>query len=344
MNIILDFLEKNWQRLQLGHFGDPLNWACILKTPRFQASSHIIFFVLSEASSEPILVVKIPRVSGDNCRLEREVKNLRAVQAAREGGFDSIPKVIAYEDWKNNRLLVQNALTGRIMRPTLVRRQEKLCIDAVFSWLVELNVVTYSSHRDKYDCFVQAVKKSLDDLESAFSQTSDGKKLIQQTRDLVAPLQGKNIPSVFEHGDLSSPNIIIRSNHKSSVVDWELAEPRGLPAVDLFFFLTYVAFARQKARRYQDYLGAFQTTFFGKNAWARPYITHYSEKLKLSHEVLNPLFILCWCRYVGNLINRLTNFGLLTLDDATCAWLQSNRYYALWKYTLENSDKLNLTR
>ena len=102
MNIVLSYLEYNWQRLQLDRFGSIANLFSVVHTPRFHSSSHIIFFILSAHLSDPILIAKIPRMAGDSCRLDREASILRKIQAIREGGFSSIPCLIAYEDWKNH--------------------------------------------------------------------------------------------------------------------------------------------------------------------------------------------------------------------------------------------------
>ncbi|MFQ6036408.1 MAG: hypothetical protein ACE5NM_11280, partial [Sedimentisphaerales bacterium] len=74
------------------------------------------------------------------------------------------------------------------------------------------------------------------------------------------------------------------------------------------------------------------------------YVARYAERLHLSSEALKPLFILCWSRYVTNIILRLNDFGnsKTRLANETLAWLRSNRYYALWRHTLENIEKLNL--
>ena len=344
MNIALRFLVTHWRRLPLEEFRVPSRLSCIMATPRFRASSHVILFVFADGESDPILVMKVPRLPGDNARLDLEAANLRKLHATRFGGFHSIPRVVACEDYYNNRLLLETALQGQTMSPALVRRQPKVCIEVVLAWLVNLHLATGIRNGDDRRWFEQSALRPLERFGSAFRISPEERHLIEQTRNLITPLQDQDLPLVFEHGDLSSPNILIQENGCPGVVDWELAEPRGLPAVDLFFFLTYIAFARRRARKPEDYMTAFHEAFFGPEAWARSFVIRYAEALKLPTEALNPLFVLCWSRYVSSILMRLNdpNPRSTILKDPTAAWLRSNRYYALWRYTVKHVKELNL--
>jgi hypothetical protein len=150
------------------------------------------------------------------------------------------------------------------------------------------------------------------------------------------------MPLVFEHGDLSHPNIMLLKDGAPGVVDWELAEPRGIPTYDLFFFLTYIAFASQSARKGGEHLAAFQAAFFGRAAWARPYVAAYAARLHLPPHTLTPLFVLCWARYMTSLLLRLDaapTSGRLARETAD--WLRANRYYALWRHAVTNVRALD---
>jgi len=228
------------------------------------------------------------------------------------------------------------------MRPAVVRRQPQVCIEAVLNWLFELHSAQSKLHNEKDDWFTRLISRPLEYFEAMFPVHAAEKELLEKTRELAQPLRKRSFPLVFEHGDLSSPNILMGSNNGIAVVDWELAEPRGLPAVDLFFFLTYAAFARQHARQANDFLNAFQKAFFGPRAWAVSYLLRYSEFLDLPPETLKPLFVLCWSRYVVGLGARLKEHDdpSAPLSEHDANWLRSNRYYALWKYAVDHINEI----
>jgi aminoglycoside phosphotransferase len=343
MNTIVSFLAKHWQRLPLGEVGASPRLSSMVITPRFRASAHVIFFILPPGGTAPCFVVKVPRLPGDNSRLDREVANLRFVHTARAGGFDSIPRVIVYEDHEDCRLLIETALAGQTMSPALVRRQPDLCLDTVRTWLVDLHVATATYNADATDWNRRLLEDPLERFARVFPLCAEERRLLSQTRAHTAALRHAKVPLVCEHGDLSAPNILLHRNDRLGVVDWELAEAQGLPAVDLFFFLTYVAFAQRHARKLRHHLTAFHRAFFGPTAWARPHIVHYAAQLQLSPEVLRRLFVLCWSRYVTNLVMRLHDLHGTgeKLGQETAAWLRMNRYYALWRHTIEHVHELH---
>src|SRR5262245_53963786 len=98
MNYVMQFLNTNRQRLSLEQYGLGRHPQCLLVTPRFRASGHVVFVVLSERTGDPLLVAKVPRLLEASASIEREAAGLQLVQQLRPGGFDSIPRLIACEE------------------------------------------------------------------------------------------------------------------------------------------------------------------------------------------------------------------------------------------------------
>jgi len=341
LNTLQAFFETHRQRLDLGHYGIPARISCLVVTPGFRASNHVVFLVLADGKPDPVLVAKVPRLAGASASVEREVANLQAVQASRPGGFDSIPRVVAFEEYHGRPILVETALVGRSMDPASVRRDLAGCCDAVIGWLTDVQR-PHPSAADA-DRFERLVEQPLRHFAEVFPVSAEEARLLERTWDLVAPLRRAGLPLVFEHGDLSSPNVMRLKDGAAGVVDWELAQPHGLPACDLFFFLTYAAFALRRARAQGDYVAAFHAAFFAPAAWARPYVAAYAERLQMPAHLLTPLFVLCWARYMTSLLVRLD--GAQRSDERlgaeTATWLRANRYYALWRHTLAHLNELD---
>lgn len=342
MNLVLSFLSNNWHRLALQRFGDSTRLSCVMLTPRFRASSHVICFVLTEGQSEPIFVVKLPRLPGDHSRLDREAANLHAANHNRAPEDVSIPRVVAYEDFHQHRLLIETAVPGRTMSPAVVRRQPELCTETAITWLTNLQLATVTRSATASSWFERLIEEPLLQFKKTLPANDDTVRLIDATVALLQSLRHRDIPLVMSHEDFSPPNILLTEKGNIGVVDWELAEPQGLPASDFFFFLTYIAFARNGARKNAEYIKAFQQAFFGANTWSQPYARRYGESLKIPQEILKPLFVATWSRYVTGLIARLQESGEgSTVGNATVQWLKTNRYYVLWRYAIEHVDALN---
>ena len=341
MNTLLTFLENNWQRLDLARYGTLDRLSCVIVTPRFRASSHVVFLLLANGQPDPMLVAKVPRLAEASDGLRREAANLGLVQSVRPDGFDSIPRVVAFEDYGGRPLLIETALAGQPMDRRMVRRHRTRCCEAALAWLLGVPSFLSGANGTPRGWFDRLVEKPLDQVARAFSASADEALPLDETRDLVAPLRDEALPLVVEHGDLSHPNLFLLRSGGLGVVDWELAEPHGLPTHDLFFFLSYVAFALHNARTHREHVAAFRAAFLGRSAWARPYVRTYAEQLGLPPRVLTPLFVLCWARYMAGLLTRLGETDRVEGVGAdTTAWLRSNRYYALWRHALAHLDEL----
>lgn len=342
MNMALSFLTANRERLNLAAFGVNGPLSTVVITPRFRASSHVIFLILTAGKSEPVVVAKTPRLAQATASIEQEVNNLRAVQGLRQGGFDSIPQVIAYEEHCGYPILVETALVGQPMDPKAVRRNLAGCCQKVVDWLVDLQEYQNPGQSTTVKWFDRLIEEPLGYFAERFPVSKEEKTLLEQTRELVAPLSTMNLPLVFEHGDLSHPNLLVRKNGTLGVLDWELADQQGLPAYDLFFFLTYAAFSLADARNNGAHLPAFQSAFWGATSWATPYITDYVRRLPLPPEALKPLFVFSWLRYLVGLLKRLDNAAQtdVQVNAETAHWLRTNRYYSLWQHAVTHAHEL----
>ena len=112
---------------------------------------------------------------------------------------------------------------------------------------------------------------------------------------------------------------------------------------DAFFFLSYIAFSLSNANDSGDYLTPFRDAFFQPNTWATGHLRRYLNRLQIPLVLATPLFALCWTRYLGNLLMRLRVDNSVPVAESTLAQLRDNRYYALWRYTIEHISNFTLS-
>ena len=341
MNVALSFLEDNRQRSGSARYGIGKQSTAVLLTPRFRASRHVLFLVLAEGKAEPALVVKIPRLPAEHEGLRREAANLHAARSGSAMDPESIPQVVACEPYRGRMMLAETVLTGLPMAQALVRRRPAECCRMVLDWLAALPGQGGCGSGES-GCVSRLIHRPLEQFAASLRLSMEEHHLLEQTQVAVSTLREAAFPSVFEHGDLSHPNLLILRSGALGVIDWELAEPQGLPAQDLFFFLTYVAFAGARADSTGHYIGAFHLAFFGPSAWARPYVLAYARRLGLPVELLTALFVACWARRATGLADRLLGApgAAEELDPESIAWLRANRYYSLWRHTVVHLGEL----
>jgi aminoglycoside phosphotransferase len=342
VNAAMAFLAQHWDRLALHEFGSPADFASVLITPRFQTSAHVVYLILSKHSAEPVLVIKAARRAAEaNNALTREAFNLKAVHASRPGGFDSIPRLITFEEYAGTPILLETAVSGRVLKSSDVRRRPREYAQAVFEWVATLHAA--SAHRSARPTIAgrNSWTEPLDRVVRDHSLSAEDTELVARTRDMMSPLAGNSFPLVFEHGDLSAPNILVTDDGRLNVVDWELAEPAGLPGQDLFFSLAFVAFARAGASRPSEYLDAFANAFFGSRAWAWPYVGRYSDRLGVDPDLLPALFVACWSTYVARRVERLA-VSCSAGEGPEERWsrIKRNHYFALWRHAVRHIDEI----
>jgi thiamine kinase-like enzyme len=190
------------------------------------------------------------------------------------------------------------------------------------------------------DWYAALVDAPIRHLEAVLPE--DDRPLLARLRRIVQPLENAGLPFVVEHGDLGHPNLIRLRTGKIGVVDWELAQVAGMIASDLFFFLSYAAFSLNRANETGVYLPVFEQTFFGKSAWAIPYMRTYLEQVALPAHLLGPLFALTWTRYLSKLLLRMSEGESDPMSAAVHTQMRSDRYHGLWRYTVTHIDDLVL--
>jgi aminoglycoside phosphotransferase (APT) family kinase protein len=329
---LIDLLAKARPALGFADPGAPLS--CALVTPRFRASSHVVALVGPQGAARAALVVKAPRLAVSSRFIERELANLRALEAR---GVPGVPRALASVESWGRSIAIQSALDARPLERAVVRRDPERWCAAVEGWLAGLQAATAPHAALDAERLALTVERPLRRLAEQIGATADEERALAETLALAERLAG--LPTAFEHGDLSPPNVTRRSGGGVGVLDWELAEPEGLPLCDLLFFLTYVAFARARRTGVSAERAAFEQAFFDESGFAAARAAAQAEALGIPSTALTPLLVLGFARTLSRLAGRLAPEGE-GLAEETRGWLRANRYYVLWRHALAEQDRL----
>jgi aminoglycoside phosphotransferase (APT) family kinase protein len=334
MNALLELLRDHLRQSDLPPGVSIYNLSCVFVTPRFRTSSHIIIFVLDEKNRSPVLLSKVPRLPGDDGQLQREARNLRCAQGSREGGFRSIPRVIAFEEIGGHTFLVESVVPGRPLRPDAIRLRPEDTIQTTIDWLFEFQSASVADARPLATLLSGPVAEQLAILDRFLPESGEERAALETTLDEIGILKKSGLCTVFEHGDFSPPNILVDRDGNTGVVDWELAEPQGVPLTDVLFFLTSAAFARARAAKGQHRVLAFRNAFYGKDPWACKFVRRFCERFGTDTQLVRPLMVLTWARYAANILTRLhvdLTPGSREYEE-TLSWFRRNPYCAIWRY------------
>jgi hypothetical protein len=332
----------------LAHFRPGGGFSEILITPITETSTAVLSIVVPRGSGRPALIAKQPRIP-ERSALEREAANLQALRAAWPAATFAAPEPLGLFGEEDAPILIQTALDGRGLEPAELRRSRRRAVDDVVRSLIDLGAESASPAAAVSGWYEQTLQRPLEAHASFATDLSGTRELVSRSIEVTEELRRASIPLVFEHGDVAHSNVLRLRSGGVGFVDWELAQPQGLPLQDLFFFIGYVAFACAGARTTEERLTAFDDVFLERDGWASKAVTAYAYRLHLPPMSISPLFVACWARYAARFRRRLLGCDLCNSGPATTVRTEASidellkPWHALWRRALEIEGRLPWT-
>jgi Phosphotransferase enzyme family len=306
-----------------------LHW--LLLTGGRRSINKVVGLVFADSAPEPQLAVKFARSESEEEPLRREATVLQLLADTRPE-LRGVPRVEFLEHRSGRLALGETAvrgvpLLGRLNQDTFAQLAAQ-----VTDWLAELAGAAQAQPRSAW------WQRLVDEPLQAFEQTFAGiigARDATRARDIFSSLG--DLPLVCEHRDCSPWNVLVDDSSDLAVVDWESAEPSGLPALDLIYFLTYAAFfvdgALASGRTRESYAATLDAATFTGAIVARCE-RRYCELVGLEPELLRPLRLLCW------LVHSRSDYRHLELEAAAPPDRDALRgafFLGLWQDELQRS-------
>jgi hypothetical protein len=271
------------------------------------------------------VVCKLSRTTEAITGLEREAENLRALDGRRAS---SIPSVLFIEHWGERAVLAETALVGRPLYTALGRRNHMRLALAVTEWLGELAGDATPQPGD------DIIEPALGSFRRRFGPVVEHDELIA-----AETLLGKlpPLPRVPEQRDCSPWNVLVDERGRIAVSDWESAVPRGLPFLDLTYFLAYTTFFVEGAMASGRCVEAYRASrdprtpvgHVGAECEQR-----YLCRVGLAAALTRPLRLLTW------MVHAESEHARLAADsggEPGVAALQESLFVSLWREELRRS-------
>ena len=259
--------------------GVPRRPECVLLTPRFRRSRHIVVLVLGAGGRG--------RCSWPSSRgspaTARPWRARRAICGPRARARGHRARARRPPRGPGHPLLLQTALAGRPLGPAAVRRDRDSAVAVVAAWLERLAAATATFPPDDgwYERLVGAPLRTL------AARGGPEREWARATLAAAEPLREAGLPLVAAHGDLGHPNLLLATDGRLGVLDWERAEPRGLPVGDLVFFLAYAAAAGRGDQRAR--VARLRAAFAGPREWAWQAIERHADAVGIKRRLVAPL-------------------------------------------------------
>jgi glycosyltransferase involved in cell wall biosynthesis len=264
----------------------------LLLTGGARSINKVVGLPFTDSRELPPRVVKFARVPEAEPFLQAEANVLKAIELEHPN-VPGVPRVISVNRRAGALAVTESALYGTDLMTGLTTATFARYAANVTSWLVGLAQDAEPEPREQW--WERLVAARLTDLERHFGPVVEP-DLIERAAKLLQALPTV-LPIVPEHRDCAPWNMIITATGEPALLDWESAELRGLPLLDLVYFLANAAFLLEGALE----TGATRATYarlldpatqLGKIA--ADSISTYRSALGLSDAIVAPLRVLTW--------------------------------------------------
>lgn len=334
MTFFDQFLRDHYDEFALDQYGLGKRWDTLLLTPRFVTSRHVVALVFPFRRTEPALVVKVPRQPGDNSGVLREAAMLAQLSTVVRDSGAGVPRLVAVRDVGPYTVLVETALTGLPLDPRTVAADLPAAVAAGTEFVGALPCTQPAASNVEW--YQRAVAAPLAALEELTGPDAHINEMVQQTHELLAPLRRSQLPAVIEHGDLSHPNLLVKSGGALQVMDWERSLTDGVPGHDLVFYLQYLSESSEQAFAREAQAAAFDKAF-GEQGWAIDPLSRHLGTRGVDQDLLPLLVIATWARSTATMVDRLAQEAEVDpsqRNGKVRMALQSDRDFWLWRHVL----------
>lgn len=263
----------------------------LLLTGGKRSINKVVGLPFAEGRPEPALAVKFARVAEAEPALEREAEVLRTLEQEHPD-VTGVPRLRGQGKRAGRLAVAESLIEGRPLLDELSPSTFGEVALRVTRWLVELAGETEPQPPNGW--WPRLVDEPLRDLERSFGD-SLSPRAASRARQRLEELGA--LPQVAEHRDCSPWNVVLTHGGAPALLDWESAEPHGLPVLDLTYFLANCVFVLERAlesgrtrEAYADLLDP--ATLVGQVA--ETCFAEYSSRLGLDRPTIDRLRLLCW--------------------------------------------------
>ena len=285
----------------------PPSASLLLLTGGHRSINKVVGLAIEEGLERPTLAVKFARVAEAESGLEREAAVLRQIGEERPG-LAGVPRLLG--QWRRcGRLAIaEEAIEGESMLDVLTPENFAELAGGVTRLLIEL--ADGGGSQLGIDRRARLVDEPLVWFEQSFGPVL-APGAMSAARRLLAGLG--DLPPACEHRDCSPWNVVLAPDGSPVLLDWESADPDGLPGMDLVYFLTNCAFVLDHALE----AGSAQASYAALLDPAAPHgrvaaaaIEEYTAALGIRADDFRRLRLLCW------IVHSRSDYQHLDLDFA----------------------------
>jgi len=259
-------------------------------------SNKVVFYLFEPTKTTPDVVVKMTRFPEFNHRLEHEYRALSLLAERGYVGSETFPQPLFLDYYNNLALLGLKAVNGQPFRKrTHANVHCPIARDAI-KWIIQLGAASADRTVATPERIGDVLTNLFDQVTAIYQLTRNEKSFLR--RQIAALVDARTpIPVVFQHGDAGAWNIVVSADDRVTFLDWETAEPQGMPLWDLFYFIRSFATRISRRQGNRDTLAGFDRLCLRPSplsALQSEATARYCEQVGVDKHLIEPLFYTCW--------------------------------------------------
>jgi hypothetical protein len=294
-------------------------------------SRKVLFFLFEPAAETPQYIVKMTRDPALNPRLENEGRALEWLTARGIGDLETLPQIVFQGHHHDLAIVGETVIDGVPFEQRSSGAADCPLAGAAAAWLTDLGAATADTSAASALQVGEVLGTLFDRFAQIYTLTPKQHEFLAGQIAVISRSRSR-IPLVFQHGDPGTWNIWVTPSERVAFLDWEAAEPQGMPLWDLFYFVrTYGAWA-MRAGSSGDIMKGFVSQFLSASPFQQLLIVateQYRKQVDVPAELIEPLFYTCWMHRALKESTRLTAGNL-----------QRGHYFSLLNACIEQREAL----
>jgi aminoglycoside phosphotransferase (APT) family kinase protein len=296
-------LRGSWERSGLG--AAPARVDLIVLTGGRSDENKIVVLVVADGEEHPRFVVKLPRIERAREGLEREARSLAEVAGTHVPDLATVPRIVLRDEMDGVPFIGETLVEGEPLQATLRAASFPATAAAVADVLAAMvPAMVPAAVADPADIRQRLVEPVIEGFRARFGAVARATE-IAAAESCIRALPP--LPAVPEQRDCSPWNLLWTGDGRLAILDWESAEPQGLPVLDLCYFLAHAAFLLDgtlgSAREHETY----RDLIAGRGPWAptfRAALDRYCGQVGIDAPTERALRVLGWMIHANVEVDR----------------------------------------
>ncbi len=208
-----------------------------------------------------------------------------------EGLTELIPKILLSSNYRGNPYQLETFFRGDNIEPkSLQTIKSQMVVDRqALDILVKIQRVDMDRCVVDQAVFEKYFNTAIDSVSNYFSV--EHRPLFMQIKNLIEKeIMGANLPILINHGDFSVDNLMMDGTIVKGLIDWEFSHLKGLPLVDLLFYIISV----RKMKNNIDLVQAISDTLLNSKFLPeeQQLVDEYCAEFNISSKIFKSLSVM----------------------------------------------------